>query len=249
MPARAIFATLAQVDLRPVLPTIHVPTLVLHRLGDRYIDPASSRLIAERIPGARHVEFAGEDHPGWVNQKEEELQEIEEFVSGRKRPPELDRVLATVLFTDIVASTEQAGRLGDRRWRELLDRHDDAGAREVQRQQGRVVKTTGDGLLATFDGPTRAIRAALAVRDAVHQLGIEIRAGLHTGEVEVRGADIGGIAVHVGARLAGLAQAGEVLVSRTVKDLVAGGGLAFADRGTHQLKGVPEPWQLYAVTS
>jgi class 3 adenylate cyclase len=247
--ASAIFEMLTDVDLRPVLPTIHVPTLVLHRAGDRYVVPANGRHLAERIPGARYVEFPGEDHPGWINAREDELQELEEFLTGIRRRAEPDRVLATVLFTDIVASTERARELGDRRWRELLDRHDEVASRELERYQGRLVKTTGDGLLATFDGPARAIRGACAIRDAVRGLGLEMRAGLHTGEVEMRGADVGGIAVHIGARVTGLAKPGEVLVSRTVKDLVAGAGIDFAERGAHELKGVPEPWQLYAVTA
>ena len=242
----AMFDMLAEADVRPVLPTIQVPTLILHRTGDLFSPVEQGRYLAERIPGSRLVELPGEDHAGWEGDTESGNDEIEEFVTGHRPVREPDRVLATVLFTDIVGSTERARELGDRRWREVLDRHDATARAQLERFQGRLVKTTGDGLLATFDGPARAIRCATSLRE---QLPVLIRAGLHTGEVELRGDDVGGIAVHIGARVAALARASEVLVSRTVKDLVAGSGIEFADRGLHTLKGVPDEWQLYAVTA
>jgi class 3 adenylate cyclase len=241
-----MFDVLAHTDVRPVLPTIQVPTLVLHRTGDIFSPIEQSRYLAAHIPGARFVELPGEDHAGWEGDASQGNDEIEEFLTGHRPVHEPDRVLATVLFTDIVGSTDRARELGDRKWRELLDRHDDLARDQLDRHQGRLVKTTGDGLLATFDGPARAIRCASRLRDV---LPVPIRAGLHTGEVELRGDDVGGIAVHIGARVAAIAGAGEVLVSRTVRDLVAGSGIAFEDRGTHTLKGVPDGWQLYAVTS
>jgi class 3 adenylate cyclase len=240
----AMFDMLAQVDVRPVLPTIQVPTLVMHRTGDQFISIEQGRYLAEHIPGARFVELPGEDHAGWEGDQDPGNDAIEEFITGHRPVREADRVLATVLFTDIVGSTDQARELGDRRWRELLDRHDDLARAELDRHQGKLIKTTGDGLLATFDGPARAIRCAAALRDS---LPVPIRAGLHTGEVELRGDDVGGIAVHIGARVAALAGEREVLVSRTVRDLVVGSGIEFTDRGTHALKGVADEWQLYAV--
>ena len=240
-----MFDLIADTDVRPVLPTIQAPTLVLHRTGDQFANVEQGRYLAEHIPGARFVELPGEDHAGWEGDADAGNDEIEEFITGHRPVREPDRVLATVLFTDIVGSTERARELGDRRWRQLLDDHDDLARAELERFQGRLVKTTGDGLLATFDGPARAIRCASALREV---LPVPIRAGLHTGEVELRGDDVGGIAVHIGARVAAVAGAGEVLVSRTVKDLVAGSGIAFTDRGTHTLKGVPDEWQLYAVS-
>jgi class 3 adenylate cyclase len=242
----AMFGQLAHADVRSVLPSIHVPTLVTHRLGDPFAPIDQGRYLAQHIPGARFVELPGVDHAGWYSETEAELDEIEEFITGHRPVHEPDRVLATVLFTDIVGSTERARELGDRRWSELLDRHDELARVELERFQGRLVKTTGDGLLATFDGPARAIRCASTLRDV---LPVPIRAGLHTGEIELMGDDIAGIAVHIGARVAAVAGAGEVLVSRTVKDLVAGSGIEFADRGTHTLKGVPDEWQLYAVAN
>jgi len=242
-----MFDQLIQTDVRPVLGTIQVPTLIQHRTDDQFSPIDQSRFLAEQIPGARFVELPGQDHAGWEGDDADAgTDDIEEFITGHRPVHEPDRVLATVLFTDIVSSTEKARDLGDRRWRELLDRHDDAARAELERHQGRLVKTTGDGLLATFDGPARAIRCATALRDV---LPVPIRAGLHTGEVELRGDDVGGIAVHIGARVAGVADSGEVLVSRTVKDLVAGSGIEFVDRGTHELKGVPDTWQLFAVAS
>jgi class 3 adenylate cyclase len=243
---KRMFDVLAHTDVRPVLDAIRVPTLILHRTGDVFSPVEQSRYLAEHIPGARFVEFPGQDHAGWEGDQDPGNDEIEEFITGHRPVREPDRVLATVLFTDIVGSTERARQLGDRRWRELLDRHDDVARGELERHQGRLIKTTGDGLLATFDGPARAIRCASALCEV---LPVPIRAGLHTGEVELRGSDVGGIAVHIGARVAAAAASGEVLVSRTVKDLVAGSGIAFADRGTHTLKGIPDDWQLYAVAN
>jgi class 3 adenylate cyclase len=222
-----------------------VPTLVLHRVGDRRIRVGHGRYLAEHIPGAKYVEVPGDYHAFSV--VETMLGEIEEFLTGVRPVPEIDRVLATVLFTDIVGSTERAATLGDRAWHALLDTHHGIVRRELERHRGREVKTVGDGFLATFDGPARAIRCACAIRDGVHPLGMEIRAGLHTGECELMGDDVGGIAVHIGARVVASAAAGEVLVSSTVRDLVAGSGLRFADRGTHHLPGVPGEWRLFAV--
>jgi class 3 adenylate cyclase len=234
-------------DVRHVLPIIGVPTLVVHRAENRMRRVAGGRDLAEKIPGAKYVELPGVDEHPWTGNQDEILDEIEEFLTGVRRVPEPDRVLATVLFTDVVSSTEHAATMGDRRWTALLDQHDAVVLRELDRHRGRKVNPTGDGILATFDGPARAVRCAQAICSAVSTLGIEARAGLHTGEVELRGDDIGGIAVHIGQRVSALAKPGEVLVSRTVTDLVAGSGLSFADRGTHELKGVPGSWPLYAV--
>ena len=237
-----------QLDLRPVLEAIQAPTLVLHRTGDRTSHVRNGRAVAEAIPTARLVEFPGHDGYPWAGDADSLLDEIEEFVTGQRRRPNVDRALATVLFTDIVGSTERAEQLGDQRWRALLEEHDRVSRSVVEQHNGRVVKSLGDGLLAVFDAPTRAVRAACAVRDTVRSLDIEIRAGLHTGECEVLARhDVGGIAVHVGARVVELAGPGDVLVSSTVKDLVVGSGIAFADRGLHELKGMHEPWRLLAV--
>ena len=244
--ARALIRMNSQIDVRHVLPAIHVPTLVIHRSGDRDSRPEEGRYIAERIPGARYVELPGEDHVPWID-ADQVVDEVEEFLTGTRRGPESDRVLATVLFTDIVGATERAAALGDRRWRDLLDAHHALVRRELTRSRGHEVDTTGDGFLATFDGPARAIRCACAISDGARQLGIEIRAGLHTGECELIGEKVGGIAVHIGARVAASAAPGEVLLSSTVRDLVAGSGLRFADRGPHALKGVPGEWRLFAV--
>ncbi len=234
-------------DIRDVLPAIHMPTLVLNRVDDRDVNVGEARYIAARISGAKLVELPGGDHTVWVGDVDGILDEVQEFLTGVRPGPDVDRVLATVLFTDIVGSTERAAELGDRAWSDLVERHHAAIRRELERFRGREVDTAGDGFLATFDGPARAIRCALAAGEAVRDLGIEIRAGLHTGEVELVGDAVRGLAVHVGARVAGLAGPGEVLVSRTVKDLVSGSGIAFDDRGVHDLKGVPEPWRLFAV--
>jgi pimeloyl-ACP methyl ester carboxylesterase len=238
----------AEIDARPILSAIRVPTLILHRQGDRVVRTENARYLAEQIQGSKLVLLEGEDHLPWVADQEAIIGEIEEFLTGIRRGPDPDRVLATVLFTDIVDSTRKAAELGDGRWKELLRAHDERVRSELMRFRGIEVKTTGDGFLARFDGPARAVGCAQAIADAVRGLGIEVRAGCHTGEVELLDDDLGGIAVHIGARVAALAGAGEVLVSRTVKDLVVGSGLTFEDRGVHQLKGVPDRWQLYAVT-
>lgn len=236
----------AEIDIRPVLPAIRVPTLILHSVNDKVSHIENGRLLARCIAGARLVELRG-DHVPYTDDADVITGEIEEFLTGTRSEAGLDRVLATVLFTDIVDATQTAARLGDRRWRELLETHHRTVRQELARHRGREVDTAGDGFLATFDGPARAVRCACAISDAVRSLGIQIRAGLHTGECEVMGEKLGGIAVHTGARVAAQAGAGEVLVSSTVKDLVAGSGLAFNDRGLHTLKGVPGEWRLFEV--
>ncbi len=236
-----------QVDIRHVLPAIRIPTLILHRTGDLDVDVGGARYMAERIPGAKYVELPGIDHLHWVGNQDAILEEVEEFLTGVRHGPELDRVLATVMFTDIVGSTERAAQLGDRRWRDLLETHHTLVRKELERFRGREIDTAGDSFLATFDGPARAIRCSVAINETVRPLGIEIRAGLHTGEIEVMGDQVGGLAVHIAARVAANAGPSEVLVSQTVKDLVAGSGIRFADRGSHILKGVPEEWRLFAV--
>jgi class 3 adenylate cyclase len=235
------------IDIRPVLPTIRVPTLMLHRTGDLDANVAEGRWIAGQIPGARFIELAGDDHLPWVGDQDRLLDEAEEFLTGTRPPPEIDRVLATVLFTDIVGSTERAVELGDRQWRELLGRHHALVRRELERFRGREIDTAGDGFFATFDGPGRAVRAACRIRETVAELGVTIRAGLHTGELEIMGDKLGGVAVHAGARVLALAQPGEILVTRTVVDLVAGAGITFEARGTHSLRGLPGDWLLFAV--
>ncbi|GAB3866606.1 adenylate/guanylate cyclase domain-containing protein [Nocardioides maradonensis] len=235
------------IDVRAVLPTINVPTLVLHRKGDRAVNHLGAAWMATQIPGARYVELPGIDHTMYAGDADAVIDEIEEFLTGVRRAVEVDRVLATVMFTDIVGSTVLAGELGDRAWRDLLDQQNAVLRRELARFRGVEVKTLGDGMLATFDGPARAIRCGLALVEAVKPLGIEIRVGLHTGEVELVGDDVAGIAVHIAARVGAKAGASEVLVSSTVKDLVAGSGIAFAERGEHELKGIPDTWRLYAV--
>ncbi len=245
---RHLLRSVWQLDLRPVLEAIQASTLVLHRTGDRTSHVRNGRAVAEAIPSARLVELAGSDGYPWAGDAAAVLDEIEEFVTGHRRPPSIDRALATVLFTDIVRSTERAAELGDRRWRAILEAHDRTGRSVVEDHHGRVVKGLGDGLLAVFDAPTRAVRAASALRTAVQPLGIEVRAGLHTGECELLpDDDVGGIAVHIGARIAGLASDGEVLVSSTVRDLVVGSGIEFVDRGVHELRGLPDAWRLLAV--
>jgi class 3 adenylate cyclase len=234
-------------DVRDVLPSISAPTLVLHRRDDPVIDVRHSRYLAERIPGARYVELEGSDNLLVAGDSDRILAEVERFLTGTHTPPEPDRVLATVMFTDIVGSTETAARLGDRAWRQLLARHDELSRAQLARFRGRAVKSLGDGFLATFDGPARAIRCALELREAMRELGVELRAGLHTGECEAMGDDVGGLAVHIGARVGALAAPHEVLVSNTVKDLVVGSGIDFADRGEHALKGVPGTWRLWAA--
>lgn len=241
------YETLSKTDVRAVLPSIRVPTLVLHRKDDVAVPVDNGRYLATAIPGARYVELEGYIHVPFFSDWDQIQGEIEEFLTGERRNVEPDRVLATIMFTDIVDSTEQAARLGDHEWRKLLDRHDETARRRVGELGGRLIKLTGDGLLATFDGPARAIRCASALRDDLKPQGLELRAGIHTGEVEVRGDDIGGIAVHIGARVLALAKAGEVLVSPSVPPLVAGAGLSFEDRGLHELKGVDGAWNVYAV--
>jgi class 3 adenylate cyclase len=245
--AAALLRMNSQIDVRDVLPTIGVPTLLLYRTDDADVHVDEGRYIGDRIPGAKFVELPGEDHLMWTGDVDALLDEVEEFLTGVRRGPDPDRVLATVLFTDVVASTETATRLGDRAWRTLLDRHHDVVRRELARWRGREVDTAGDGFLATFDGPARAIRCAVAASEGVRHLGLQIRAGLHTGEVEIAGEDVRGIAVHIGSRVAALAGPDEVLVSRTVADLVAGSGIVLAERGEHELKGVPGTWLVYAV--
>ncbi len=236
-----------EMDVRSILPAIDVPTLVLHRAGDRMVSAAQGRYLAETIAGARYVELAGEDHLPFAGELDPILEEVEEFLLGSRGAAESERALATILFTDIVGSTERAAELGDRGWRALLERHDAAVRHQLALHRGREVKTMGDGFLATFDGPARAIRCARAVQDEVGSLGIEVRAGIHTGEVELIGDDVGGMAVNIGARIGAIADAGEVLVSSTVRELVVGSGLEFIDRGTQTLKGAPGEWRLFAI--
>ena len=244
------FLMFLDVDVRAVLPTIAVPTLVLHRRGDKAVSRRGAEWMAGQIPGARYVELPGVDHVPYAGDSDALIDEIEEFLTGMRRHAEVDRILATVMFTDIVGSTTRAGELGDRRWRELLEAQNAVVSRELGRFRGRQVKSLGDGMMATFDGPARAIRCGAALIEAVRQLGLELRVGLHTGEVEVLdGDDLGGIAVHIAARIGALAGAGEVLASSTVKDLVAGSGIAFEDRGERELKGIPDAWHLFAVAS
>jgi pimeloyl-ACP methyl ester carboxylesterase len=243
-----IFEMFLDTDVRAILPTIQAPTLVLHRRGDRVVNRRAGQELAAQIPGARYVELPGLDHLPWAGDAEGVLGEIEEFLTGARSVPEPDRVLATVMFTDIVGSTERAVELGDARWRELLAAHQVAVRRELMRYRGHEVKTLGDGCLATFDGPARAIRCGHTIVDAARSLGVEVRIGLHSGEVELmEGQDVGGIAVHIAARVAALAASGEVLVSSTVKDLVAGSGIRFVDRGAKNLKGVSDEWRLFAA--
>jgi class 3 adenylate cyclase len=234
-------------DVRHVLPSIHVPTLVLHRRDDRFVSIENGRYLANHIAGARMVELDGSDHLFFSGDFDPTLDEIEEFVTGQRHRAEVDRVLTTLLFTDIVASTRLAAERGERQWRDLLDTHDAFVRRQLQRFRGQEVKATGDGFLASFDGPARALRCAAAIVSGAHQLGLEIRAGVHTGECEVRGDDLGGIAVHAAARILSAAGAGEVVTSSTVKDLVAGSDLSFEERGEHQLAGLPGSWRLFRV--
>jgi len=239
---------LSRTDVRHVLPSIRVPTLVLHRAGDQSVPVENGRYLAEHIPDAKYVELDGVDHLPFLGDASSIDAEIEEFLTGTRRHRESDRVLATILFIDICDSTSRAADVGDERWRRLLDSYDAIVAEELQRFQGKLIKNTGDGTLATFDGPARAIRCALRMQHRLALLGLPIRSGLHTGEVDVRGDDIGGMAVHIGARVAAFAGAGELLVSAAVPPLVAGSGIGFESRGTHPLKGVEGEWQLYAVS-
>jgi pimeloyl-ACP methyl ester carboxylesterase/class 3 adenylate cyclase len=238
----------SQIDISGILSAVRVPTLVIHRTGDKTVSVEGGREMAAHIPGARLVELPGIDHIFYVGGNANEIYDaIEEFLTGSRAPVPVDRVLATVMFTDIVGSTEKAAALGDQRWRDILDKHNAIIRRNLVRFRGREVKVTGDGFLATFDGPARGVRCACAVAEEIKTLGIEVRAGLHTGECETIDDDVGGIAVHIGARVAGLAGASEVLVSSTVKDLVAGSGLRFGDRGVHALKGIPGEWRIFVA--
>jgi pimeloyl-ACP methyl ester carboxylesterase len=245
--AVALLRMNTQIDVTSILPSIRVPSLLLYRVDDQDVKVEEGRYIASQIPGAKLVELPGADHFFWAGDPRPLIQEIEEFVTGHRTPQDRDRVLATVLFTDIVGSTQIASAVGDQAWRDLLLRHNSLVRSELDRWRGNEVKTAGDGFLATFDGPARAIRCAKAISEAVPSLGLEVRCGLHTGEIEIMDSDVAGVAVHIGARIAALASPQEVLVSRTVKDLVAGAGFQFADRGVHPLKGVTDAWGVYAL--
>jgi pimeloyl-ACP methyl ester carboxylesterase len=246
---RARFEMITGIDASPVLETLRVPTLVLQRANDRAVPSGLARTMAESIPGARYIELPGDDHIPWVGDAEPVLDAIEEFLTGARHTEVVDRVLATVMFTDIVDSTRQASELGDRHWRELVESHDELVRTHLGGYRGREIKTMGDGFLVTFDGPARGIRCALSIAEDVQALGLQVRVGLHTGECELIGDDVSGMAVNIGARVGGLATGGEVLVSRTVKDLVVGSRIEFEDRGLHELKGVPGAWELFAVVS
>jgi len=235
------------IDVRHVAPSINTPTLIVHRTDDRVCHVENARWLARNIRGAKYVELPGSDHVPWID-GDDIMEEVREFITGVREPEEPDRVLATVLFTDLVGSTERAQELGDRRWKETLERHNEIVRHDLVRFRGREIDTAGDGFFATFDGPARAIRCARSIVDDVRNVGLDVRAGLHTGEVELAGDDVRGIAVHTGARVAAQAGAGEVLVSQTVKDLVAGSGIEFEERGPHALKGIPGEWRLYAVS-
>jgi len=246
--AAALMRVNRLIDISDIVSTIRVPTLIIHRTGDEAVNVEAGRFLAERIPGARYMELPGTDHVPFVGENAWQIADaVEEFLTGSRPPVPVDRILATVLFTDIVGSTEKAAALGDGRWRDLLDSHHVTIRRNLTRFRGNEVKSTGDGVLATFDGPARGVRCACTIAEEIRPLGINVRAGLHTGECEMIGNDVGGIAVHIGARVAALASADEVLVSSTVKDLVAGSGLRFADRGSQLLKGIPGEWHIYAV--
>ena len=245
----AVIKMFLEIDVRHVLPTLHVPTLVLHRHGDRVVNWRASKWMADQIPGALRVELPGQDHFPWAGDTDAIVEEVRAFLTGTRIAEEPDRVLATVMFTDVVESTGTAAALGDRRWTDLLDAHDHAIRRELEAFRGHEIKTTGDGFLATFDGPARGIRCARAIRTAATALDMEVRVGLHTGEIELRGDDISGLAVHIGQRVSATAGPAEIVVSSTVKDLVAGSGIEFEDRGEQELKGVPGSWRLFAVTN
>ena len=237
-----------EIDVRPILPTIRVPTLVMHRRDDAIEDVEAGRDLANHVPGARFVELPGGDNAPWAGDQDAVLDEVERFFRGMQEDDaDLDRILATVLFTDVVDSTRLAAELGDRAWHELLERHHTEVRSQLARYRGREISTAGDGFFAIFDGPARAVRCARSIVEGVESLGLQVRAGVHTGEVQVLDGDVRGIAVHIGARVGALAGPSEVLVSRTVRDLVAGSGLTFEDRGDHELKGVPDRWRLYGV--
>jgi class 3 adenylate cyclase len=247
---RTYLALNRPIDVSSILPLLRIPTLVLHCRTDAQVDVAIGREIAKQIPGARYIEYPDGDHAFWTGDIESLLLDIEEFVTGHRdsASPDLERVLATVLFTDIVDSTQRAAQMGDEKWRKLLDQHDRVAGQTVENHRGKLVKSTGDGILATFDGPGRAVRCALSFGAAARQLGLPLRAGLHTGEIEVRGRDIGGITVHAAARVMAQSGSNEVLVSRVVTDLVAGAGLKFSERGSFELKGLPGRWDLFAAS-
>src|SRR5438270_894218 len=240
----------ASIDVRPILPAVRVPTLVLHRRTDTLIPVEAGRSLAAQIPGAKYIEYPEGDHVLAHGDVETLLGDVEEFITGQRENSSTDteRVLATVLFTDIIDSTRSAADMGDKKWRQLLDSHDQLATTVVDKHRGTLIKSTGDGILATFDGPGRAVRCALAFEAASRQIGLRLRAGIHTGEIEIRGGDIGGIAVHAAARVMAQCNASEVLVSRVVTDLVAGAGLKFSNRGSHELKGLPGRWELFAAS-
>ena len=244
----AMYPPTYEIDVRPVLPTVSAPTLVIHRKGNPYVRIDDGRYLAEHIEGARFVELAGDDHFFHAGDIDAMLGPVQEFLTGSRENPDQDRVLATVLFTDIVGATEQAERLGDKAWHSLIDRHHDLVRKELRRFRGREIDTAGDGFFATFTRPARGIRCALAIQDVLASIGLEIRAGLHIGECELMGPKVGGIAVHIGARIMSRAAAGETLVSRTVKDLVAGSGIKFSEKGQFPLKGVAGEWELFAAS-
>jgi class 3 adenylate cyclase/pimeloyl-ACP methyl ester carboxylesterase len=237
------------VDVRDVLPSVRAPTLVVHRTGDLIAPISAGRYFAKHIPGATFKEHPGDDHMPFLGDSDAVVADIEEFLTGHRSQRDPDHALATILFTDIVGSTERAAELGDRRWRALLDDHDAASQREIERHRGRLVKSTGDGVLAVFDGPARAVHCAAAMGRAIEPLGVRIRAGLHIGDVQLRGSDVGGVAVHAAARIMSAADPGEVLVSSSVKDLVAGTGIDLVEKGAHTLKGVPGEWRLFSVAN
>jgi class 3 adenylate cyclase len=245
--ARGLIDALLRIDVRAALPAISAPTIVMHRRGD-LVPIAHGRLLADRIPGARMIELAGSDHAIWTEDADVIVGEIEQLLTGSRGTPAPDRVLATVLFTDIVDSTRRAADVGDAAWRRLLEQHDELVGEEVTKADGRVVKSLGDGVLAVFAGPARAIACAQALVSGVAELGLSLRAGVHTGECEVLGDDLGGMAVNIGARVGAMADAGEILVTKTVVDLVVGSGLLFSDRGEQELKGVPGLWRVFAVS-
>ena len=237
----------SEIDVRPILPSIRVPTFIIHRQGDVRVNVEAGRFMARQIPNAKYLELPGSDHMLWTGETERVLDEVEEFLTGSRSAIESDRVLATVLFTDIVNSTKRAETIGDRAWHDVLDRHNALVRREISRHRGHEVRTMGDGFLATFDGPARSIRCALAINEGVEALGLQVRAGLHTGEVEMADDDLSGIAVHIASRVATMAKPGQVLVSNTVRDLVAGSNIRFHDEGSHSLKGLTESVRLFAA--
>jgi len=237
----------SEIDIRPILPSIRVPTFIVHRQGDVRVNVEAGRFMARQIPNAKYLELPGSDHALWTGETERILDAVEEFLTGSRSEIESDRVLATVLFTDIVNSTKRAETIGDRAWHDVLDRHNALVRREISRHRGHEVRTMGDGFLATFDGPARSIRCALAINEGVEALGLQVRAGLHTGEVEMADDDLSGIAVHIAARVATMAKPGQVLVSNTVRDLVAGSNIRFHDEGSHSLKGLTESVRLFAA--